>query len=119
MPAAKAGPSRWPASRDAPYSALAAVSRSGLTIAGSSAEVAGRNKALPMPSTSASATMATTPSASRRPPIATARITSAAIAQPRWLVRSARAPTKAPRSIEGSRSASSTAVAAQAEPMRS
>ena len=63
--------------------------------------------------------MATIPSANTSAPNADARITSARIAPPSRDVRSMAAPNSGPSSIAGSRSASSTAVAPHAEPIRS
>ena len=54
-PAASAGPLSWPISRTAPKRPLAALRRVGCTIAGSSAQVAGRRMALPRPAASARA----------------------------------------------------------------
>ena len=64
-------------------------------------------------------TIATVPSTNTSPANAAARITSARIAAPSRLVRSITAPSSGPSSIAGSTSASSTAVAPQADPIRS
>ena len=87
-----------------------------MTTAGSSAQVAGRNSALPRPASRASAISGTAPWANTSPAKASAPISSAAIAQRRRPCRSISPPSSGPSSIAGARSAISTAVAPHADP---
>ena len=108
-----------PTSVIAPYSAVAAGSRSGLTKLGMAASDAGLNKPVPTPATSARATVAGNPSTSPMPRNAAPRNTSEMIRQLRLDQRSAAAPRIGPNRPAGTRSATKIKLIAQAEWNRS
>ena len=99
----------------APYSAVAAGSRSGFTRLGTAASDAGLNRPVPTPASRASPTVAAKLSTSAMPRNATPRTTSARIRQFRRDQRSAAAPNTGPSSMAGTKSASRMRLIAHAE----